>query len=297
MSSELQQRYILHIDADAFFASCEQSVDVSLQGLPVVTGQERGICIAVSYEAKALGIKRGMPIYQIKKLYPKCIVVSGNYKLYSIISKRMFEIVRRFTPDVEEYSIDECFADITGLDFSLKKSYKDIALDIKETLDKELGVTFSVGLASTKVLAKVGSKWNKPSGCVLIENKNIDKYLSDLPVGEVWGIGKATSDYLESKKIKTAKDLILRNDKWVKENLAKPYQEIWYELRGISIYNVECDVKRTYQSISKTKTPHYPESIDLLGIADRYADCTWRIFLLFRSYQDISGLFFAYLIP
>jgi DNA polymerase-4/DNA polymerase V len=97
-------RAILHIDADAFFASCEQAVNPKLKGKPVVTGKERGIASAVSYEAKARGVKRGMTIRDIKALCPDVIHLPSDYETYSLFSQRMFAIVRRYTPDVEEYN-------------------------------------------------------------------------------------------------------------------------------------------------------------------------------------------------
>src|SRR3989339_2043447 len=104
---------IVHVDADAFFASVEQAVHPRLKGKPVVTGAERGLVIALSYEAKAYGIKRGMLGAEAKKLCPQVIFVSSDYETYGLVSKRMFDVIRRFTPQVEEYSIDEAFADIT----------------------------------------------------------------------------------------------------------------------------------------------------------------------------------------
>jgi len=144
------RRAILHIDGDAFFASVEQARDPKLKDKPVIIGRERGIAASMSYEAKARGVTRGMPIGQIKQVCPDAIILPSDYEAYSLLSKRLFEIVRRFTPDVEEYSIDECFADLTGLRRILRGKYDDIAWRIKETLDAELGFTFSVGLASTK---------------------------------------------------------------------------------------------------------------------------------------------------
>jgi DNA polymerase-4/DNA polymerase V len=108
-------RAIVHIDADAFFASCEQAVNPKLKGKPVVTGKERGIASAVSYEAKARGVKRGMTIREVQQLCPDAIHLPSDYETYSLFSQRMFAIVRRYTPDVEEYSVDECFCDLTGL--------------------------------------------------------------------------------------------------------------------------------------------------------------------------------------
>src|SRR6185369_6203305 len=101
---------ILHIDGDYFFASCEISLNPSLRGKPVVTGQERGIATSMSPEAKALGVHRGMPVFKIRKEFPQVIITTSNYKNYGIFAQRMYDIVRRYSPLVEEYSIDECFA-------------------------------------------------------------------------------------------------------------------------------------------------------------------------------------------
>ena len=106
---------ILHMDADAFFASVEQALNPSLRGKPVVTGKERGIIACANYQAKALGIKRGTPLFQARRICPSLVILPSDYESYSLFSRRMFNILRRFTPTVEEYSIDEAFADITGL--------------------------------------------------------------------------------------------------------------------------------------------------------------------------------------
>jgi len=147
-------RAILHIDGDAFFASCEQSRNPALKGKPVITGKERGIVASMSYEAKARGVTRAMRLFEVKRLCPDAIMLPSDYETYSLLSKRFFSIVRRYTPDVEEYSVDECFADLTGLRRALRMNYLDIARRIKSDLDKELGFTFSAGLGPNKVVAK-----------------------------------------------------------------------------------------------------------------------------------------------
>ncbi len=108
-------RAIMHVDADAFFASCEQAVHPELKGRPVITGKERGIVAAASYEAKAKGVSRGVRLADVKKICPDAVILPSDYETYSLFSVRMFEILRRFSPDVEEYSIDEAFVDLTGL--------------------------------------------------------------------------------------------------------------------------------------------------------------------------------------
>lgn len=245
---------ILHVDADSFFASCEVARNPELKGKSVVTGLERGIVSSLTYEAKARGVKRGMSLHEVKKICPEVIFLPSDYETYSLYSLRMFSIVRRFTPDVEEYSIDECFADLTGLQRSSHMSYTKMAENIKAALDSELGFTFSVGLAPTKVLAKIGSKWQKPSGLTIIPYYEINNYLDKLKVEAVWGIGPQTTAYLNKFGITTARQFVAKDLDWVKAKLTKPHQEIWQELRGEMVYKIDTNKKTSYQSISKTKT-------------------------------------------
>ncbi len=131
-------RAILHVDGDAFFASVEQAVHPELKGRPVVTGQERGIIACASYEAKALGIRRGVPLFEARRCHPALVVLPSDYETYSLYSKRMFAIMRRYTPSVEEYSIDEGFADISGLRRVFRASYQDIARRIQGAVTTRL---------------------------------------------------------------------------------------------------------------------------------------------------------------
>lgn len=130
-------RAIIHVDADAFFASCEQAVDPRLRGKPVVVGKKRGIVTAASYEAKAKGVKRGMRIFEAERVCPGVIVRESDYETYGLFSVRMFEILRRFSPEVEEYSIDEAFVDLTGLRRIFRSSYSNIAKKIQDTIRTE----------------------------------------------------------------------------------------------------------------------------------------------------------------
>ena len=251
---------IVHIDGDSFFASCEIAKNPQLRGKPVITGKERGIVSSMSYEAKRLGVTRAMKLSDIKKICPDAIILPSDYETYSLYSKRMYEIVRRYTPDIEEYSIDECFANLTGMRRVNKMSYESMAIHIKHDLDTELGMTFSIGLSVNKVLAKVGSKWKKPSGLTIISARDIEKYISVLPVGKVWGIGPNTSAYLNKFGIMTAGDFAKKDTVWVREHLSKPFQEIHAELNGSFIYPLNIGEKHDYASISKTKTFTPPSS-------------------------------------
>lgn len=253
-------RAILHIDGDAFFASCEQSRDPSLRGRPVITGKERGIASSMSYEAKARGVTRGMSLYEIRKICPDVVILPSDYETYSLLSKRFYDIVRRYTCDVEEYGIDECFADITGMRRPLRMSYPQIAEKLKEEIDRELGFTFSVGLAPNKVIAKVGSKWKKPSGLTVIPGKKIHLYLASLSVEKIWGVGPQTSAYLNKCGIRTALDFARKTEPWIRQHLTKPHFEIWQELNGKFVLELNLEPKTSYASIQKVKTFTPPSS-------------------------------------
>jgi nucleotidyltransferase/DNA polymerase involved in DNA repair len=233
-----------------------------LRGKPVVTGADRGIVTAASYEAKALGVTRGMPIFRLKKLFPQVIICEGDYPAYVRYSGLMMDIVRRYTDDVEEYSIDECFADLTGLDKTfingrkITMSYREIAERIKLEIETELDLSVSLGVAPTKCLAKVASKWKKPRGLTFITEADAPTFLAQVPIEKVWGIGGQTSARLKKMGIKTAGDFATRPREWVEAELEKPYRMIWSELNGNSVMELDPNPKTLYSSIQKTRTFH-----------------------------------------
>ncbi|MEK7122942.1 MAG: DNA polymerase IV, partial [Patescibacteria group bacterium] len=179
-------------------------------------------------------------------------------------------IVRRYTSVVEEYSIDECFADLTGMDQPLGMSYEQIARKIQFELLRELDCSFSVGLAPTKVLAKVGSKWQKPGGFTIIEQHTIPRFLSELPVQSVWGIGGQTTVLLERYGIRTALEFINRPWPWVCAHFHKPFQEIWQELNGQAALAIDCEELPPQYSIQKVRT-FTPPSCDRVYIFSQFS--------------------------
>ncbi len=294
-------RAILHLDADAFFASCEQAIHPELRGRPVITGKERGIVAAASYEAKASGVQRGVRLGDVKKICPDAVILPSDYETYSLFSVRMFEILRRFSPDVEEYSIDEAFVDLTGLRRSFHGSYESIARKMQEAIGQELGLSVSVGVSLSKVLAKIGSKHKKPHGLTMIPGREIHLFLEKLPVEKVWGIGPNTAAFLNKCGITTALQFAQKDEGFVKERLSKPYQEVWHELNGRSVYPVVTETKSSYQSISKAKT-FTPASADRTFVfaqlaknlenacikARRYRLAASRVVIFLRK-QDFTG--------
>lgn len=253
-------RAIIHFDGDAFFTSVEQALNPSLRGRPVVTGKERGIIACASYEAKALGIRRGVPLWEARRRCPDLVVLPSDYETYSLMSLRMFEIVRRFTPMVEEHSIDEGFADLTGLRRLHRDDYIGIARRIQSAIAAELGLTVSIGLSLTKSLAKLASDIRKPAGLTAVPGAELHRFLADRPLDEVWGFGPNTVALLQKHGLRTALDFVRRPAAWAERLLGKVGLEIWNELRGDSMYPVQTAPKTTYATISKGKTFTSPSS-------------------------------------
>ncbi|MBW2636702.1 MAG: DNA polymerase IV [Deltaproteobacteria bacterium] len=253
-------RAILHIDGDAFFTSCEEAIHPELRGKPLITGGERGIVACASYAAKRRGVKRGVPLHEARRICPGLIILPSDYETYSLFSKRMFDVLRHFTPQVEEYSIDEAFGDITGMRRALRSSYEGIARTVKEEVERELGIGVTVGLSITKVLAKIASKYRKPDGFTAIPGREIASYLQHILVKDIWGIGHATTHYLSKMGIERSLDFARLSEDVANRRFTKPTRKIWQELRGESVYPVSSEEKTSYTSISKVKTFSPPTS-------------------------------------
>jgi DNA polymerase-4/DNA polymerase V len=247
-------RAILHVDADAFFTSVEQALEPALRGRPVVTGKERGIIACASYEAKALGIQRGLPLFEARRLCPQLVVLPSDYETYGLYSRRMFDIMRRYTPAVEEYSVDEAFLDLTGVRRVLRASYEEIARRLQADIASELGLTVSAGLSPTKCLAKLCSKFRKPAGFTAVPGRLIHVLLARTPLEKVWGFGPSSVALLQKYGLRTALDFVLRPEAWARRLLHKPGAEIWHELRGRSLLPVTDAAPGPRFSIVKSQT-------------------------------------------
>lgn len=245
---------ILHMDADAFFASVEQALTPALRGRPVVTGEERGIIAAASYEAKARGIGRGLPLHEARRLCPDLVVLPSDYETYGLYSKRMFSILRRYTPIVEEYSIDEAFADLTGLRSLHRGPYAEIGRSVQADIRAELGIGVSVGISLSRTLAKLCSKFRKPAGLTAVRGRHIHILLARTPIDKVWGIGPNGAALLRKFGVQTAYDFVKRPEAWVTRLLHKPGRDTWFELQGHPMHAVDPTPKTTWGSVMKSHT-------------------------------------------
>jgi DNA polymerase IV len=201
-------RIIVCVDMDAFFASVEQRDNPVLRGKPIaVTGAgERTVITTSSYEARRFGVRTGMTVREGKRLCPRLIFVVGNNRKYAEICSQMEEICLRFTPDIEIYSIDEVFLDITG-SHHLFGGPKTVGARIRQTVKDELGLTCTVGMAHNVLIAKLASDLAKPDGLRWIGKDALAEVMETLPVKKLWGIGSRTEEKLRSMGIKTCGEL------------------------------------------------------------------------------------------
>jgi DNA polymerase-4 len=201
-------KIIMCIDMDAFFASVEQQANPRLRGKPVavIGSGGRTVITTRSYEARKYGVKTGMNVYEVKKLCPHIIFVVGNNEKYTHTCKELQKIYLRFTPDVEVYSIDEAFLDITTT-HHLFEGPEAIGQSIKKQIKTQFGITCTVGIAPNILIAKLASDLAKPDGNRWIRPEGVKSVLEDLPMKELWGIGSRLSERLEALGIKTCGEL------------------------------------------------------------------------------------------
>jgi DNA polymerase IV len=210
MVAALAVRTILHVDLDAFFAAVEQRDHPEWRGKPLVVGMgganDRGVVSAASYEARTFGVHSAMPIRTAKRLCPDCIFVPVRGAAYQAASREVMAILRRFTPLVQPISIDEAFMDVTG-SRQLFGDGESIARLIKAGIRDELSLTASVGVAATKLVAKIASDLRKPDGLVVVEPGTEAGFLAPLPISRLWGVGPSTATALRDFGVATIGDL------------------------------------------------------------------------------------------
>ena len=252
--SMAKNRVIALVDCDSFFVSCEQSVNPELKGKPVCVMSGRGQCvISRSKEAKKLGVKMGMPYFQIEGDLKKAIYINANHDLYSEISKKVMQVLKTISPSVEIYSIDEAFVDLTGLERLYKKNYLEIAQMIREKVLEETDIPVSIGVSSSKSLAKLASDKAKAIGekVFLVGARKIIPLLKETNIDEIWGIGRNLSQLLRKNGILTAYELISQDDLWLDKQIGIRGLEMKHELLGEMISPVSDDIKLP-KSIQKT---------------------------------------------
>ena len=233
------------VDCNNFFVSCERVFRPDLRNTPcVVLSNNDGCVIARSNEAKALGIKMGAPFYQVRELLEKngVAVFSSNYVLYGDMSRRVMTLLSAYTPKLDIYSIDEAFMDFSGM--GTAEELMPYARDMVRFITRGTGIPISLGIAPTRTLAKMASKFAKKykgyhSVCMIDSDEKREKALKLFDIADVWGIGRRIGVRLKSIGVETAWDFVQRSEAWVRRELTVTGLRTWKELRGESCISIE----------------------------------------------------------
>jgi len=228
-------RVILHIDLDCFFVSVERVLGPSLASKPVLVSgnpQGRGVVSSASYEARQFGVKSGMAIQKARKLCPQAIVLPARMNQYAEFSERVFDLLREFSPLVEEASIDEAYLDLTGTE-RLLGPRQTVAKKIQRRIRDELGLPASIGIGSSKVVAKVASKQAKPEGIIVVGKGTEAEFLAELPVRALPGVGGRTEAQLKLLGARKIKDLVRLGPELLKRQFGKWGAELWARSQGV----------------------------------------------------------------
>jgi len=233
---------------DAFYAAVEQLDDPALRGKAVVVGggSARGVVMTASYEARKFGVRSAMPGHHARQLCPDCLFVRPRMARYAAVSRQIRSVFEQFTPLVEPLSLDEAFLDITA-SLKLFGGPRELALELKRRVRKETGLTVSVGVAPTKMVAKIAGDISKPDGLLEIAEDEIEGFLRPLPVGRLWGVGPRMQRSLAAMQIETIGDLADADTALLQRRLGRS-APFWQELaRGHDSRTVHADrLRKSY---------------------------------------------------
>ena len=277
----INRRYIAHVDMDAFFAAIEQRDNPVYRGKPVVVGADpkggkgRGVVSTCSYEARRFGIHSAMPISIAYLKCPEGVFLPVDMEKYAGVSREIYRILYDFTPDIEPVSIDEAFLDISGSHHLFGDPLKTCQL-IKEHVKSRTGLTASVGLAPTKMAAKIASDLKKPDGLVEVCEEKLLDFLWPLDIRKIWGLGEKSEEALREAGINTIGDIAKKDVSELISLFGKNGEEFWRLANGIDEREIETDIEA--KSISN-ETTFEQDTFDkdliaseLLGLSEEVSD-------------------------
>ena len=247
---------ILHVDMDAFFASVSELDYPQYRGKPLVVGAgSRGVVLSANYAARKFGIRAAMPVARAQRMAPTAIFIPPDHERYSDVSRRVMEIFFEYTPYVEPLSLDEAFLDVTG-SRRLFGSGREIAQAIRKRVSDQEKITCSVGISTTKFIAKLASGRCKPDGVLEIAHDRILTFLHPLPVNEIWGVGPKTNEELQRLGLRTVADIAHTPIETLKRALGESAGVALYELAWARDYR-EVVPDAPEKSISAAETFSY----------------------------------------
>ena len=228
-----EERKIIHIDMDAFFASVEQRDHPELRGLPIAVGYDgpRGVVATASYEARRFGVHSALAMATAKRRCPGLIVVEGRYKVYKEVSRAMHDIFHEYTDLVEPISLDEAFLDVTSNKPGMELAV-DIAKEIKQKIRQQLHLTASAGVSYNKFLAKIASDQRKPDGLTVIHPMRAQQFIDNLRVEKFWGVGPRTTEQMHHLGIFTGADLRAKSLQYLTQRFGKMGHVLYGFARG-----------------------------------------------------------------
>lgn len=281
------------VDCNNFFASCERVFQPNLRNVPIVVlSNNDGCVVARSNEAKALGIPMGEPVFKLTHLIEQhgIAVFSSNYALYGDMSHRVMSILSQFVEDMEIYSIDESFLSLKGFE---NYDLREYGSKIVKTVTKGTGIPVSMGIAPTKTLAKVASKFAKKykgynSVCIIDTEEKRIKALKQFEIGDVWGIGRRYQKKLEYHGIKTAFDFTQKSESWVRNMMTVVGVRTWKELKGISTIDLEKMAPDKQTICTSRSFGEMIEDFDTLmeSVANFTASCARKL----RAQRSCAGM-------
>lgn len=267
-NTSMDSRIIALVDCDSFFVSCEQADNEVLKNKPVcVISGPNGCVLSRSKEAKQVGVRMGMPMFMAKKEFPDVDYIVADHIKYRDYSKRVMECLFEFSPDVEIVSVDEAYIDLTGTERLFFKSYDEIVRDIRTKIMNKTDIPVSIGLATSKILAKLASdKAKKTGGFYKISSDNLQEVLKSTDISEVCGIGKQNNLALRRNGILLASEFVNRDDNWIKSELGILGVELKRELLGECISKVSSDTEppKSIQSTSVIGEGVFTDDINII---------------------------------
>lgn len=298
---------IVHVDMDAFFASVEQRDNPVLQGVPLAVGgkaEERGVIATASYEARRYGVRSAMPTATALRLCPGLVLVPPDHKKYALVSDRLMDILRRYTPVIEPVSLDEAFMDVTG-SLKLFGGAESIGKMVQADIKRELSLTASVGIGPNKFIAKLASDWKKPEGLTVVGD--VEGFLAGLSISSLWGVGPQTVEKLDKIGVKTLADLKGLSCQFLTARFGAAGERLYQMARGIDPRPVTPE--RKAKSVGREIT--FPSDINdrqvlldtLLGMSDHICRALRRQGLVCRGvtlkikYPDLKTVTRATTLP
>ena len=264
----VKEHVIALVDCDCFFVSCERVDNPELNNQPVcvVTNTtSKGIVLSRSNEAKALGIKMGQPMFQLQGQFNNAQYISASHERYGEISKQVMDVLREFTPDVEEVSIDEAYLDLTGMSKLYGLTYENLIKKIRKTVLEKTKVPVSIGLSTSKTLAKLASdKAKKTGGIFIIPPPKVREILHDIKLEEICGISHQTSMNYWKKGVSNLDEFLDKDPNWIRQAFGINGERLRYELAGVSVSPVT-PVEEAPQSIQDTRSlEDFTDSLEVL---------------------------------